>query len=104
MDCDGDIDFDDIDPFVLGLREPDEYEEIFGLPPDVKGDTDGDLDFDDIAGLVNILSNNKQTIPEPSSCALLAIGSFLFWGRKHMLGQKGRNKGNAGPQNRENSK
>ena len=60
MDCDGDIDFDDIDDFVLGLQDPQAYEDLRGIPPTVKGDTDGDgdLDFDDITGFVELLSGS----------------------------------------------
>jgi hypothetical protein len=78
LDCDGDVDFDDIDEFVLGLNNPAEYENQFGLPAHIKGDTDGDgdLDFDDINGFVNLLSGSGvEPVPEPS--ALVLVGSAL---------------------------
>jgi hypothetical protein len=77
MDCDGDVDFDDIDDFVLGLNNVQLYESQFGLPPWVKGDTDGDedLDFDDILGFVNLLQGGLQSVPEPSSALLLGCGA-----------------------------
>ncbi len=85
LDCDGDVDFDDIDPFVLGLQAPDQYESTFGLPPSVKGDTDGDgdLDFDDIDGFVDILNSpgglEARGVPEPSTLSLTAlIGLVVF--------------------------
>ena len=59
LDIDGDVDFDDIAAFVLGLTNPVQYEEIYGVPPTVHGDIDmdGDQDFDDIARLIQILTN-----------------------------------------------
>jgi hypothetical protein len=77
MDCDGDVDFDDIDDFVLGLNDPQQYESTFGIPPSLKGDTDGDedLDFDDIPGFVDILGGGgTETVPEPSTALLVATG------------------------------
>ena len=77
MDCDGDVDFDDIDDFVLGLNDATAYESTFGVPATLKGDTDGDndLDFDDITGFVALLSGGAQSaVPEPSSWVLLGLG------------------------------
>jgi hypothetical protein len=72
VDFDQDVDFDDIDDFVLGLNDPAAYEQLFGLPPSRKGDTDedGDLDFDDIASFVDILNGaapraSHFALPEP---------------------------------------
>lgn len=84
MDCDGDVDFDDIDDFVLGLTDAEEYENQIGLPPETKGDTDGDgdIDFDDIDGFVAILTNplsaGKQAVPEPGTAALLSVGAIAL--------------------------
>lgn len=52
MDFDGDVDMDDIEGFVQGLRDASAYEERRGVPPSANGDMDGDLDFDydDIPG------------------------------------------------------
>jgi len=93
MDCDGDVDFDDIDDLVLGLTNPTQYEDQFGIPPDLKGDTDGDgdLDFDDIPGFVDILTppGGLQGVPEPSSLALAclavcgAAAAGVFGSRDH---------------------
>jgi hypothetical protein len=77
MDCDGDVDFDDIDPFVLGLNDPTEYETQFGVPPAAKGDMDGDgdFDFDDIPGFVAVLQGGgTESVPEPSGWVLLGLG------------------------------
>ncbi len=87
MDCDGDIDFDDIDDFVLGLNNPSDYEAMFGVPPSFKGDTDGDgdQDFDDIQGFVDILQPGEvQRVPEPATgsaalaAAVAAVGLLMF--------------------------
>ena len=83
MDCDGDVDFDDIDDFVLGLNDAADYESQYGVPPSVKGDVDGDndLDFDDITGFVDLLSGGgSQSVPEPSTTVLLAIAGMVTLG------------------------
>jgi T5SS/PEP-CTERM-associated repeat protein len=89
MDCDGDVDFDDIDEFVLGLNNPEEYENQVGVPPETKGDTDGDgdMDFDDIDDFVSILTSSNSlvtlTVPEPGTAGLFSIslGVFALCGR-----------------------
>jgi hypothetical protein len=55
MDLDGDLDFDDIDDFTLGLTDALRYEALHGVAPSTNGDMDrdGDLDFDDIPGFVD---------------------------------------------------
>ena len=81
MDCDGDVDFDDIDDFVLGLNDPVLYESIFDVPPSLKGDTDtdGDQDFDDIPGFVSILSaGGAESVPEPSALVLSGLAGSLL--------------------------
>ena len=79
MDCDGDIDFDDIDDFVLGLNNPAQYQSDRGVPASLKGDTDGDgdLDFDDITGFVDILGGGLQSVPEPSTVVLLGMSGWI---------------------------
>lgn len=82
MDLDGDADFDDIAPFVLGINDPDAYESNLGVPSAWAGDTDGDgdLDFDDIAGFVVILGGGAgdAAVPEPSSLVLLVASTLAL--------------------------
>lgn len=57
LDCDGDVDFDDINPFVLALSGQAGYEAAY---PDCNWlnadcDEDGDVDFDDINPFVNLI-------------------------------------------------
>ena len=63
MDCDWDVDFDDISWFVLALRSESDYESIFGVPPELKGDIDvnGNHDFGDIDGFVDLLRGQGGT-------------------------------------------
>jgi hypothetical protein len=84
MDFDGDVDFDDIDDFVLGLTNPVAYENLYGFPPSLHGDTDGDgdQDFDDISRFVGILvggavhSDGDSNVE--SAQAVDAIHEFVF--------------------------
>jgi hypothetical protein len=76
LDCDGDVDFDDISAFVLGLGDPAAYELQYGVPPSFKGDTDGDgdLDFDDIPAFVELLTprdSSAAAVPEPGTWSLV---------------------------------
>lgn len=89
MDCDDDVDFDDIGPFALGLSDADGYEQQFGMPPSVKGDLDedGDQDFDDIIGFVDVLSSQfygrSAAVPEPGTLALLLLAA-ASWALVHL--------------------
>ena len=58
MDFDGDVDFDDIEGFVLGLNDPAAYQAFHGAPPSWNGDADGDgdQDFDDIDDFLALLT------------------------------------------------
>lgn len=84
MDCDGDVDFDDVDDFVLGLEDPDAYEVLYGKPALTRGDidSDGDQDFDDVDNFVDVLSSGEGTeprrVPEPDTGALLATSVCLL--------------------------
>ncbi len=78
MDCDGDVDFDDVDDFVLGLTDAAGYEALYGVPPATKGDmdADGDVDFDDITGFVGELGV-VQSVPEPTTAWLVVAGGLF---------------------------
>jgi len=59
LDCDGDVDFDDINPFVLALSGQAAYTAQY---PDcvwynADCDEDGDVDFDDINPFVSLIGN-----------------------------------------------
>ncbi len=71
LDCDGDVDFDDIDPFVLALSGQQGYE---AAHPDCEWlnadcDGDGDVDFDDIDAFVDLIG----TTPPPGEVCETAI-------------------------------
>ncbi len=75
-DCDGDVDFDDIEGLVLGLTDPAAYELLHDIPASIKGDldSDGDLDFDDIPPFVEILIGPPlQAVSEPGTLVLLGL-------------------------------
>jgi hypothetical protein len=58
LNCDGLVDFDDINPFVLALSSPDAYLIAFPNCNILNGDCNGDgyVDFDDINPFVELLS------------------------------------------------
>ena len=71
------MDFDDINAFVLGLRDPAAYQNTFGVPTTFQGDFNGDddLDFDDISDFVDALSGvgRQQAVPEPSTAGVVRV-------------------------------
>jgi hypothetical protein len=62
MNCDGVLNFDDIDPFVLALTSPNTYEQQYPQCDLWHGDVNGDCsdDYDDIDPFVWILSGGSQ--------------------------------------------
>ena len=96
MDFDGDVDFDDVAYFVMGLEDPQRYRDIarnvwritgHDIHQRDRGDTDfdDDFDFDDIQGFVNVLgghdlceSSSIVVTPEPSTVGLFALGLGLL--------------------------
>jgi hypothetical protein len=65
MNCDGQVDFADINPFVLRLANPAAYFAAYPDCPNENGDINGDnaVDFGDINPFVSLLSNNPLPIP-----------------------------------------
>ncbi len=57
LNCDGIVDFDDINPFVLALSNPAAYQAAYPDCNILNGDcdNDGDVDFDDINAFVALL-------------------------------------------------
>jgi len=57
VDCDGDVDFDDIDPFVLAITGEAAFRTVHPDCLHLNGDCDGDgdVDFDDITPFVGLL-------------------------------------------------
>ncbi|MFV2065414.1 MAG: peptidylprolyl isomerase [Pirellulales bacterium] len=74
MNHDDQVDFDDIDPFVLGLGDPAGYEAIYGVPATDNGDSDsdGDLDFDDIPPFVTLLGGVSVAASTTDTAAITA--------------------------------
>lgn len=60
LNCDGALDFDDIDPFVLALIDRSSYEQSYPDCDFARADInqDGTVDFDDIDGFVECLVND----------------------------------------------
>jgi hypothetical protein len=60
-DRDGDVDFDDIAPFVLAMQDPGAYASRYGVPGMLGGDLnrDGRIDVEDILELVAILAQAR---------------------------------------------
>jgi len=58
LNCDGAVNFDDINPFVLALSDPAGYAAAFPNCNILNGDCDGDgdVDFDDVNAFVALLS------------------------------------------------
>jgi hypothetical protein len=61
LNCDGNIDFGDINPFVLALSDPDEYERQYPDCDILNADCNGDgrVDFGDINPFVELLSSHQ---------------------------------------------
>ena len=89
MDFDGDVDFDDVHAFVLGLTRPSAYEALYGAPLEIDGDINGDgqHDFDDITGFQDLLHSGSelQSVPEPTTLFLASLALVAL-----LVGQHGR--------------
>ena len=62
LNCDGSIDFGDINPFILALTDPAAWQEAYPTCPLANGDinADGALDFGDINPFVALLSGGRD--------------------------------------------
>ncbi|MEW6249359.1 MAG: hypothetical protein AB1716_01835 [Planctomycetota bacterium] len=60
LNCDGAVNFDDINAFVLRLSDPEQYALTYGGCPDANGDASGDgmVNFSDINPFVALLSGD----------------------------------------------
>ncbi len=58
LNNDGQVNFADIDAFVLAVSDSVAYQQLYGLRPEIAGDTncDGGVDFDDIDSFVALLA------------------------------------------------
>jgi hypothetical protein len=65
LNCDGQVDFGDINPFVLRLSNPAAYAAQYPGCPDGNGDIDGDsaVNFGDINPFVSLMSNGQGPCP-----------------------------------------
>jgi hypothetical protein len=65
MNGDGRVDFDDVNPFALGMNDALEYESVFSVPAALGGDMDhnGILDFDDIDDFSARLGHSAPPVP-----------------------------------------
>jgi hypothetical protein len=68
MNCDGQTDFKDINPFILALSKPDQYVATYPECPILNGDMNGDgsVDFGDINPFVAALANGPPKLEEYS--------------------------------------
>ncbi len=90
MNLDGQIDVDDINPFIQALSAAAAYESAFGLSGVVLGDFSGNglVDVDDINPFIAALqgggggSFSASSIPEPATISLLAVGATALIRRR----------------------
>jgi hypothetical protein len=92
MQRDDDLDADDVMAFAVALKDPDGYEDDYGISGNYSGDIndDGILDFDDIVPFANIhgigltaeevfaIIANFEPVPEPTTTTLLGLVVSLF--------------------------
>ena len=82
MDISGEVNSDDIGPFILAMTQLDSYVELYGLDPVVMGDMDGSNSFnsDDISLFIGLLPGSPPggAVPEPTALCLLAMGGLAL--------------------------
>jgi hypothetical protein len=87
MDRDFDVDEEDIDDFVLGLKDAYAYHAAWGRPPSQSGNVnlDGDFGFDDIPPFLELLDAPAAQVPESTSLLLAWTGTLaLVWVRRRL--------------------
>ncbi len=84
MDRNGKTDTDDINPFILAITDPNGYQAMYGLDPNLIGDCDssGNMDTDDINPFVALITGGASAIPEPAGLTLLALGAVAITRRR----------------------
>ncbi len=65
LNCDGIVDFDDINPFIIALADPVAYQQAYPDCNFLNGDCNGDgyVDFDDINPFIVLLSSKTHSTP-----------------------------------------
>jgi hypothetical protein len=81
MDRDFDVDEDDVDDFILGLKDAHTYYQEWNRPPSLSGNVnlDADFGFDDIPPFLALVEQQEPQVVPESSAFLLAWTGALGW-------------------------
>ncbi len=76
LNRDGAIDLEDIEPFILALKDPSAYQRMHGVAPVVivDADADGDLDFDDIDGFLQLI---QPAVSQSAALGIVLINEMM---------------------------
>lgn len=76
--------FSDVDAFALGLMNPSRYQQLYGMPPEFRGDVsnNGRLDFDDISGFLRLLDPIS-----PTGTKLIFPRTDVYWTDNPFVGR-----------------